>query len=502
MKNEILKGSIILIFAGIIGKILGALYRIPLSNILGAEGIGLYQMIFPLFTLALIICSSGVSATLSHLIAKARAEKSGNIRNIFLKGLFYSLISSLFFALLFYIFSEKIAILQGNILASSGYKIMIFALIFSSLLAPFRGYFQGHQNMLPTAISQTLEQFFKVILGLTFAFIFSKHSVELGVVGAFLGISIAEVVAFFYLFIKYITFKTLKFKDKKSHFIGLNFAYTASYLIIPLILAFDSFVVINLLSINFTNQFSTIMYGIQSGMVNSLINFPVIISVAISLSLLPSLTFLIVTNKKAEASKKLKEVFNIIWIIVLPCIVVFIIFSSTIMSFLYSEIEPSLLIIASNLLQISAPQILFICILQISVAIFQSLGNEKMPVLIMLFGSIIKIVLTISLVRIAEINIYGLALANLIFYAVSAVVSLIIIKKTISFNLDIKCLTITLSSAVIMSTIFYFINVFILNIWTKLSLIAIFGMILYIAPIILFKVVDINKFIKKDSLNE
>lgn len=326
MKNEILKGSIILIFAGIIGKILGALYRIPLSNILGAEGIGLYQMIFPLFTLALIICSSGVSATLSHLIAKARAEKSGNIRNIFLKGLFYSLISSLFFALLFYIFSEKIAILQGNILASSGYKIMIFALIFSSLLAPFRGYFQGHQNMLPTAISQTLEQFFKVILGLTFAFIFSKHSVELGVVGAFLGISIAEVVAFFYLFIKYITFKTLKFKDKKSHFIGLNFAYTASYLIIPLILAFDSFVVINLLSINFTNQFSTIMYGIQSGMVNSLINFPVIISVAISLSLLPSLTFLIVTNKKAEASKKLKEVFNIIWIIVLPCIVVFIIF--------------------------------------------------------------------------------------------------------------------------------------------------------------------------------
>lgn len=172
------------------------------------------------------------------------------------------------------------------------------------------------------------------------------------------------------------------------------------------------------------------------------------------------------------------------------------------MSFLYSEIEPSLLIIASNLLQISAPQILFICILQISVAIFQSLGNEKMPVLIMLFGSIIKIVLTISLVRIAEINIYGLALANLIFYAVSAVVSLIIIKKTISFNLDIKCLTITLSSAVIMSTIFYFINVFILNIWTKLSLIAIFGMILYIAPIILFKVVDINKFIKKDSLNE
>ncbi|MDD4686160.1 MAG: polysaccharide biosynthesis protein [Clostridia bacterium] len=499
MKNEVLKGSIILIFAGIVGKLLGALYRIPLSNILGAEGIGLYQMIFPLFTLALIICSSGVSATLSHLIAKARAEKKGNIRSIFLKGFFYSLICSLIFSLLFYIFSEQTATLQGNVLASSGYKMMIFALIFSSLLAPFRGYFQGHQNMLPTAISQILEQFFKFVLGLTFAFIFSNHSVELGVVGAFLGISISEVIAFFYLLIKYITFKTLKFENKRTPFIGLNFTYTASYLIIPLILAFDSFVVINLLNINFTEQFSTIMYGIQSGIVNSLINFPVIISVAISLSLLPSLTFLIITNKKIEASKKLKEVFNIIWIIVLPCIVVFIIFSSTIMGFLYSEIEPVLLVIASNLLQISAPQILFICVLQISVAIFQSLGNEKMPVFIMLFGAIIKIVLTISLVRIAEVNIYGVALANLIFYAVSAVVSLFIIKKTISFSLDKKCLIITFSSAVIMSVVFYFINVFILNIWTKLSLIALLGMILYIAPIILFKVVDITKFLKKGN---
>ena len=328
MKNQIFKGAFVLIVAGIIGKVLGAFYRIPLLNILGAEGIGLYQMIFPLFSLALIISSSGVNATLSHLIAKARAEKVGNIKSIFLKGLVFSLSLSLVFSLLFFVFSEKIAVLQGNILASSGYKIMTFALVFASLLAPFRGYFQGHENMIPTAVSQTLEQIFKVTLGLLFAYIFVSQSIEIGVAGAFLGISIAEVIAFLYLLIKFLIFKMTQFKNKqKIAFIGMNFSFTASFLIIPLILAFDSFAVINLLNINFTEHFSTVMYGLQSGLVNSLINFPVIISVSISLALLPSLTFLISDKQLVEAKNKLIEIFKMLWIIILPCIVFFIIFS-------------------------------------------------------------------------------------------------------------------------------------------------------------------------------
>ena len=178
MKNKLLEGSLILIVASLVCKVLGAVYRIPLSNILGAEGIGVYQMIFSVFSLALIVSSGGVSVTVSHQVAKVLASGQGSTKAIFLRGFIYSLVSSLVFAVLFLIMGEKIAAFQGNSLGTSGYAAMAICLVFASLIAPFRGLFQGHQNMLPTAISQMIEQIFKLVLGLAFASYFIKYGLS------------------------------------------------------------------------------------------------------------------------------------------------------------------------------------------------------------------------------------------------------------------------------------------------------------------------------------
>ena len=518
MKNEILKGTVILVIAGIIVKILGALYRIPLSNILGAEGIGVYQMIFPVFSLVLIICSSGVSATLSLLIARARAKKNENIKKIFLKGFFYCLFFSILFSIVFFLLADEIAVLQGNASATTGYRIMIFALLFASLLSPFRGLFQGYSNMIPTAVSQMLEQIFKVFLGLFFAVIFTQKGIEFGVAGAFLGIGIAETVAFLYLLIKFLLFKksifnkelhikkskifTQKKESENLSFAKINLSITISSLIIPLVMTFDSFVVINLLNLSFSEQISTALYGLQSGLVNSLINFPIIISTALSMSLLPSLTFLISKKKNIEVNEKMKEIFKTIWIIALPCIVVFIIFSDLIMKILYGVISPQMLSIASILLKISAIEILFISILQVSIAIFQSFGKEKTPIFILAFCAIVKILLTLFWVRNPNINIYGVALANLIFYALSASISLFLIKRKFKFFLDFKFFSVTLLSILISSIFFYEINVFIIDFWTKLSLIVITGILFYIIPLFLFGIIDLEKLGVKKRNNK
>ncbi|MDD4815557.1 MAG: polysaccharide biosynthesis protein [Clostridia bacterium] len=512
MKNEVLKGSLVLIIAGVLGKILGAVYRIPLSNILGAEGIGVYQMIFPIFSLALIISSGGVSVTLSHLIAKARASGEGNIKSIFLKGLFYSLLISISFAILFFGFSDLIANLQGNILAKSGYKIVGIALIFSSLIAPFRGLFQGYQQMTPTAVSQVLEQFFKLGFGLVFAFYFVKTNIEFGVVGAFLGIGIAEIIAFLYMFFKFLKRKKEKIESKqKLPFAKTNITITFGFLIIPIITAFDSFAVINLLKNNFSEQFSTSLYGLQSGMVNSLINFPVVISVAISMSLLPSLSYLISQNKTNEINQKLKNVFNIIWILLMPCIVGFVVLAPEIVSILYVGIDEYLIKITTQLLQISAFEILFISILQISTSIFQSLEKPAIPIYILVASGLIKIVLTFLLVENPAINIYGLAIANLVFYALAGISSLYFAKKTFKFFLPIKTLVVSFTALATMGTSFYFVNVFISNIWAKLLLTGLAGIVFYIIPILVFDLLNIkNKFVfgiktinaKKEQKNE
>ena len=502
MKESVLKGGIILVVAGILGKILGAFYRIPLSNILGAEGIGVYQMIFPVFSLALIICSGGVSVSISHAIAKIRASGIGSIKQVFLKGFFYSLFTSIVFAIIFFILGDKIATIQGNSLAGFGYKVSALALIFSSLLAPFRGLFQGFQNMTPTATSQILEQVFKVIFGLVFALFFVQTSLELGVVGAFLGIAIAEIISFFYLFFKTKTHKFEFFSTKKENtsFFRTNFVITSTYLIIPLLTAFDSFVVINLLSKFFSSNLSTSLYGIQSGMINSLINFPVVISVAISLAILPTLTFHLTQNDNKKASEIISKIFTILLLFLLPCILIFIFFSKDILTFIYPSLGPELLETASLLLKISAFQILFISILQICTAVFQSLDKPVLPIYFMSVAGVIKIILTILLVKYPGLNIYGLAISNLIFYVISATPALYYVKNKLPFSLKTKTFSVIVVSLSILCTSFWILNVYAVSFWVKILFTTLITLTFYIFPLLIFDLLEIKHILKQKFL--
>ncbi|MBR4407631.1 MAG: polysaccharide biosynthesis protein [Clostridia bacterium] len=499
MKDSVLKGGLILVVAGVLGKILGAFYRIPLSNILSPEGIGLYQMIFPVFSLALIISAGGVSATVAHAVAKIRASGEGSIKDIFKQGFLYTLILSVFFALIFLIFGDQIATLQGNPLAGAGYKMCAFALIFSSLLASFRGLFQGFQNMVPTAVSQTLEQMFKVVFGLVFAYFFSQTSLGLGVVGAFLGITIAEIISLFYLIFKLKTQKINFFykKTQKNSFFKTNFIITASFLIIPALTTFDSFAVINLLSQNFTSATSTALYGLQSGMVNSLINFPVVVSVAISLSLLPTLTFFLTQHDQGKASETVGKIFNFLLVLLLPCILIFVFFAEDIFAFIYPSLTPDLLSTASLLLQISSFQILFISILQISTSVFQSLDKPTLPILFMSLAGAVKILSTILLIGIPAINIFGLAISNFLFYAIAGVLSLVFVKKLLPFSLKTKTLAVLIPSLTILCTSFWLVNVYITSFWVKIFCIGFSGLLAYVLPILIFDVFEIKHSLAK-----
>lgn len=489
-----------MVIAGVVGKVLGAFYRIPLSNILGPEGVGLYQMIFPVFSLALIICSGGVSATISHMIAKIRASGEGSIRQVFLKGFFYTLTTSLIFALLFVFFGEKIASFQGNSLASAGYKMCAIALVFSAILASFRGLFQGFQNMSPTATSQIIEQIFKVAFGLIFAFYFVGESTELGVVGAFFGITIAEIIAFFYLFFKAKNFEFQKpQKYAKIPFLKTNFLITLNYLIIPVLTAFDSFVVINLLSKNFSAGLSTSLYGLQSGMVNSLINFPVVISVAISLAILPELSFSMAQKDSQKAKETISKIFTFLLVILTPCILGFVFFAEDILGVLYASLSLDLLQTASLLLQISALQILFISILQASTTVFQSLDRPSVPIFVLLGCSVVKILLTVLLVASPEINIFGLSIANLIFYALSAVFCLYFVKKFVRFSLNLKVLIVTTGNLLILATSFWLIDVYIKIFWAKIALILASAMV-YLALVFVFDILETNYVLKQKFL--
>lgn len=508
MKNTVLKGSLILVLAGVLGKALGAFYRIPLSNILSAEGMGIYQMIFPVFSLALILCSGGVSVTVAHSIAKIRASGQGNQKKVFLQGLFYSLITSLIFAVVFICLGDQISALQGNEMAGSGYKMVSLALVFASLISSLKGFFQGYQNMLPTATSQILEQVFKVAFGLVFSYFFTKNSIELGVVGAFLGIGIAEIISFLYLIFK---IRKVKFSYQQNEqplrkFLVENLSITLSFLIIPIITAFDSFVVVNILKESFSVSTSTALYGIQSGMVTSLINFPVIISIAVSLALLPDLSFEFGAENYNKISEKVSNVFFILFVILSPCVIIFISFANEIMGVLYSSLNTNLLNVGVVLLQVSAVSVLFISVLQISTTIFQSMDKPLIPIFTLAFSGVIKIVLTIVLVGNPEYNILGLAISNLIFYVIAGLVSLYIVRKKISFQISSKQMILTLIFLLVLAGVFYLTNVYISSLLLKIIFVILECLLFYVLPIFIFNIANIkvvaSEFLRKRKINE
>ena len=202
--TNFINGAAILSVAGIIVKILGAIFRIPLTNIIGSEGMGIYQLAYPMYSFLLVISSAGFPVAISRLVA--RAVNTGDYR---LANRTFRLSKVLMFALGFAamailaIFSGLIAQKQGN--ADSKYVLLAIApaILFVSVLSAYRGYFQGMQNMIPTAVSQIIEQFIKLIAGLGFALYFVRFGKLWGAVGAVAGVMLSELVALIYIVILY-----------------------------------------------------------------------------------------------------------------------------------------------------------------------------------------------------------------------------------------------------------------------------------------------------------
>lgn len=507
-QNKCVKGALILLLGGTVCKFIGAFYRIPLSNILGAEGIGVYQLIFPIFSLFLIIASGGIPVALSKIVAECRARKEHRrAKRFLLQGIIYLLIISSIFSLIFIIFSNKIASFQGNALAGLGYLAVGIAIFFASILTAFRGYFQGYQNMVPTAISQIIEQIFKLVLGLLFSYLLIKDGIAFGVFGALLGIAVGEIISFIYLIITFTSYrrkvkndlleaKEIKIKEKfREDFrflIKKTLPLTLNIIILPLILAVDSILIVNLLvRAGMTNSFSTQIFGVYSGMVNSFINFPTIVALSLAISIVPAISYR--KEKGEDISNLIVVSFKILLFVSIPCILIFIFFPNQIMLILYpSATSFGLLNLGTNLLRISAINILYISLLAITTAILQASNKSLISLINLFFAGILKIVLTIFFV-LSPLNIYGAAISSILCFAFASGLNIIALKNKFNFRLDIKRIGyIFLSSSIMLGGILglnYLFNLILSSI-ISLVLSILSGGIIYLFFILYFPIFE------------
>ncbi|MTI71268.1 MAG: polysaccharide biosynthesis protein [Firmicutes bacterium] len=444
-RNNFLKGAAILGIAGICVKILGAFYRIPLGNIIGDEGMGYYQASYPLYNLMFAISTSGIPIAIAKLVSEKRAlgDYKGaqkvfqvSFLGLILGGILTSLI--VFFNASFIV--EKIG-------STNAYYSMIAltpALLFVPIMSAFRGYFQGRHTMVPTAISQVLEQLFRVVSGLSLTIILLKKGLPMAAGGASFGASVGAVIGTFTMIVIY--FKKRKFiraeldssayykKEKTSNIIrkilSIAIPITIGASVVPLLNTIDVMIVIRRLqTIGLSEAEATSLYGQLSGFAQTLINFPQVFSVALAMSLVPAVSASSAKKNYSQIKSITKSGVRVTLLIGLPAALGLYTLATPIIKLLYFsnplEVQES----AGAILKILSFSVIFLTLVQSLTAILQGLGKPLIPVRNLFIGGLIKVILTYILTGIDSIGIKGAAISTIVAYLIASILNLIEVKR-------------------------------------------------------------------------
>ena len=201
--KSVAKSVSVLSIAGILCKLIGVLFSIPL-NMISTKVATDFYIVYPTYTLLLTISSAGLPVAVSRLVAGFLARNDRrNAWNTFKYAFFMLLSIGLFFSVLMILFNRTLVNMVGVEETSAGYYAIAPCVLIVCILSAFRGLFQGQQNMVPTAVSQVMEQVGKVALSLPLAYFGLKHSVTAGAAGALLGITLSETIALIYMIVRF-----------------------------------------------------------------------------------------------------------------------------------------------------------------------------------------------------------------------------------------------------------------------------------------------------------
>lgn len=423
-KGHMLSGAAVLAIGSVFAKVLGALYRVPLTNILGAEGMGMYQLVFPVFALFMVLATAGIPTALSRMVAEKRAEGVPTKKYLVSAIIVLATLGSLF-AIFTFSLAGKLAEWQGNADTRTGFVIIAPTLVLVSLIAGFRGWFQGEMYMLPTAISNIIEQVVKLGVGIGLSVAFLPRGVTAAVNGALIGIAISEACALAYLVITYFV-RGRKLKGEKLHvtredariMFKVAFPIAIVAVLLPLSSFFDSVILVNVLKDSGVAQdIATAQYGLLSGPVNSLINMPIVVIMSLAVVVVPSVSVSRVQRDIDGVMLKSRLSIKLAYLIGVPCAFFFMTFAPRLLPIIYPALTPAQLSLSVNLLRVTAANIVFTSAMQIYVSLLQALDKTKYAVLSLAIAIAVKIVLSVVLTR--YIGIMGGAVASLAMSATS-----------------------------------------------------------------------------------
>lgn len=461
-KQSLIKGATVLAVAGVVVKILGAVFRLPLVNWIGDTGMANYGPAYYIYAFLVILATSGLPVAISKMVSESIA-----IGNHYQAHRVFTLSSRLMFGMGFaffvilFVFAPQIAELMNNPDAAPGMRMIAPSLVLVPIMAAFRGYFQGMQNMKPTAVSQIVEQFFRVVVGLGGAYIlffvigdgvfggYDKYAG--GAAGANLGATAGSLGGLLMiLFIYMLARKGILKRAKRSKNLGcasdrsimkdvlvIAIPITIGAAIMPISNLIDSALVMNRLTdaAGFSQEAAKELYGQLSGFVGSLINFPQLLTQAVAVSIVPIIAAAYHTKNKETLHNNVSLGIRMSVIIGFPCAFGLMVLSKPILLLLYPSQADSAAN-AASLLAINAFGVLFLSTTQTLTGILQGVGKQMVPVKNLLIGMLVKVVLTWVLVGIPVLNVNGAAIGTVVSYIIAVTLNLKAMKKYTKTKLD------------------------------------------------------------------
>ena len=448
--HKFLKGTMILTISSIVVKVIGALNWVILSRVMGGEGIGLYQMGFPIYLMAITVSSAGIPVAISIITAEKIAKEDYlgaqrvfhvSLRLLFGMGLFFSLI--LFFG-------AKWLVDYHLIRDSRAYYSIIAlapAVFFVTFLASFRGYFQGWQIMTPTACSEITEQAVRVVTMIVFSYLLLPYGLTYAAAGASMG---AGAGAFCGLLVLMGFYRRLRQKFhlesiKQSaeaviepaktiikRVISLALPVSMSSLMLPVVSNLDMLIVPARLEVaGFTVGEATTLFGYLTGMAVPLVNLSTILTAALAISLVPAISESRALGDLAGIKEKTKTAFRVAAIITIPCTAGLYVLGEKVAGIIYNA--PG----AAPAIETMSSAIFLLGVHQVSTGILQGMGRTTIPVINMIIAAAIKVAMNWTLTAQPWLGIKGAAWATVADIGVAAILNLFFIYKYTDFSLPV-----------------------------------------------------------------
>ncbi len=440
-KESFVTGAAVLTASTIIIKILGAVFKIPLSNIIGKSAMGDFGVAYNIYALLLTLSTAGLPVALSRMVSVADAlGRHNQVKRTFRVARAAFFVLGMTSTLIMLLFSRYLADFMGSPEAEAAISVLSPALVCVCLMSAYRGYTQGLGNMVPTSISQIIETLCKVVFGLSAAWILIRRgqSGSTGAAGGIFGVTMGTVLG-----LVYIVPATLRIDRKRAHpssspdvpesrrqtlkeLVIFGVPIIIGSCVLNLVAMVDTKMIFGRLqnALGYPYEAARALYGTYFNS-QTLYNLPSAFAVPMVTSAIPAIAAYVAGRKTRDASQVLGASLKLMNLLAMPMAVGMGVLAAPLMGGLYGDTDPA----AGAILSVLSAAGYGVCIMMVTNAILQAYGYERLPILTIAAGGVCKIAVNYVLLGNPDVNIVGAAVGNVACYLVISVLNLVIIRK-------------------------------------------------------------------------